>query len=101
MSYLDVYFSRVNHLGETTSEHIRNQGIRSFERWLNESPHTVTDLSVERGIYFSGILLTHHDKEMQKLLKLNVALDIPLRVGDIMSWKQDDGSVEKWLLLSE
>lgn len=38
---------------------------------------------------------------MQKLLKLNVALDIPLRVGDIMSWKQDDGSVEKWLLLSE
>lgn len=77
-SYLDVYFSRINHMGETVAERIKNEGRRSFEQWLSESPHTVTDLSVERGIYFSGILLTHKDKEMRKLLKLNVAVDIPL-----------------------
>jgi hypothetical protein len=57
MNYLDVYFSRINHGGETTAERIRDGGIRSFERWLAESPHTIEDLSVERGLYFSGILL--------------------------------------------
>jgi len=41
MSYLDTYFSRVNHMGETTSERIRNSGIRSFYKWMAESPHTV------------------------------------------------------------
>ncbi len=101
MSYLDVYFSRVNHGGETTSERIRDGGIRSFERWLAESPHTIEDLSVERGLYFSGILITNKDKEAKKLLFLHVANDIPLQVGDIMNWRQDDGSLEKWLLLSE
>ena len=101
MSYLDVYFSRVNHAGETTAERIRDGGIRSFERWLAESPHTVEDLSVERGIYFSGIMLSNKDKEAKKLLFLHVANDIPIKVGDIMNWRQDDGSLEKWLLLSE
>ena len=101
MSYLDVYFSRINHFGETTSERARNQGIRSFERWLQESPHTVENLSVERGIYFSGIILTHKDRDEKKLLKLNVANDIPLQVGDILNWCQDNGEIEKWILLSE
>ena len=55
MNYLDVYFSRINHLGETTAERIKNGGIRSFEKWLAESPHTLRNLSVERGIYFDGI----------------------------------------------
>ena len=32
MNYLDVYFSRINHMGETTAERIRNSGIRSFEK---------------------------------------------------------------------
>lgn len=101
MNYLDIYYSRINHAGETTAERIRDGGIRSFERWLAESPHTIEDLSVERGIYFSGILLTNKDQEMKKLLFLHVANDIPIQVGDIMNWRQDDGEVEKWLLLSE
>ena len=32
---------------------------------------------------------------------LNVANDIPIRVGDIMNWQQDDGELEKWLLIAE
>ena len=63
MNYLDVYHSRVNHLGETTADRIRNGGTRSFEKWLAESPHTIKNLSVERGIYFDGIILTSKDKE--------------------------------------
>ena len=101
MSYLDVYFSRINHMGETTGERIINGGIRSFQRWKNESPHTVTTLSVERGIYFDGIILSNKDKDYQKIMILNVANDIPIRVGDIMNWQQDNGDLEKWLLIAE
>lgn len=101
MNYLDVYFSRINHLGETTGERIRNAGIRSFEKWLAESPHTLRNLSVERGIYFDGIILTSKDKEYEKIMFLEVANDIPIEVGDIMNWTLDNGSIEKWLLIQE
>lgn len=101
MNYLDVYFSRINHLGETTAERIRNGGIRSFEKWLAESPHTIRNLSVERGIYFDGIILTSKDKEYEKIMFLEVANDIPLKIGDIMNWTLDDGSIEKWILIQE
>ena len=56
MNYLDVYHQRVNHLGETPVEVAYNSNIRSFERWLAGSPFTVENLSVERGLYFSGII---------------------------------------------
>ena len=101
MNYLDVYYSRVNHMGETTGERIRNGGIRSFERWKEESPFTVRNLSVERNIYFTGIIETNKDKEAKKIMFLYVSLDIPIRVGDIMYWPQEDGTVEKWLLLQK
>ena len=101
MNYLDVYFSRINHLGETTAERIRNGGIRSFEKWMAESPHTIRNLSVERGIYFDGIILTSKDKEYEKIMFLEVANDIPIKVGDIMNWTLDDGFVEKWILIQE
>ena len=101
MHYLDVYLSRVNHLGETTAERIRNGGIRSFQKWMAESPHTVNELSVEMGIYFRGIILTSKDKEYTKIMFLNVSNDIPLKVGDIMNWPLDNGEIEKWLLIQE
>ena len=101
MNYLEVYFSRLNHLGRTTGERITNGGIRTFQRWKNESPHTVSSLSVERGLYFDGIILQSKDKAYQKILHLNVSNDIPIRVGDILNWKLSDGTVEKWILLSE
>ena len=101
MNYVDVFFSRINHHGHTTTERIRNAGIRSFYKWLAESPHTVRALSVERGLYFDGIILSNKDKEYQKIMFLNVANDIALNVGDIMDWSLDDGSIEKWLLFQE
>ena len=101
MNYLDVYYSRINHLGETTAERIQNGGIRSFEKWLAESPHTVRELSVERGLYFNGIILTSKDKEYEKIMFLNVANDIPIVVGDIMNWVIEDGSTEKWILIQK
>lgn len=101
MNYLDVYFSRVNHFGETTAERIKNSGIVAFEKWLAQSPFTVENLSVERGLYFSGIIETSKDKEEEKIMILYVANDIPIKVGDILTWQQDNGVIEKWLLLQQ
>lgn len=101
MNYLDVYFNRINHLGETATEIALNSNIRSFERWLAGSPFTVENLSVERGLYFSGIIQTSKDKEEKKLMYLYVANDIPIQVGDILTWIQDNGTIEKWILLQK
>ena len=101
MNYLDVYFSRVNYFGETTAERIKNSGIVAFEKWMAQSPFTITDLSVERGYYFSGIIETSKDREEKKIMYLYVANDIPIRVGDILTWRQDNGVIEKWLLLQQ
>ena len=101
MDYRDVYWSRINHLGETTAEIIKNGGIRSFERWYEQSPFTVRDLSVERGLYFGGIIEEKKDEKQLKTMYMHVANDIPVKVGDILNWRTEDGSVEKWILLQE
>ena len=101
MNYSDVYFSRINHLGTTTAERIRNGGIRSFEKWMAESPHTIRQLSTEKGLFFDGIILTSKDKQYQKIMFLNVSNNIPLTIGDIVNWTLDDGSIEKWLIFQE
>lgn len=88
-------------MGETTAERIRSGGIRSFYKWMAESPHTVQNLSVERGLFFPGIILTNKDKEYQKIMFLNVANDVGLTVGDILNWPLENGETEKWLLMSE
>ena len=88
-------------MGESSNEIARNSNIRSFERWLAGSPFTVENLSVERGLYFSGIIQTSKDKEEKKLMYLYVAIDIPIQVGDILTWQQDNGTIEKWLLLQK
>ena len=102
MSYLETYFSRVNHLGDTTADRIRNSGIRSFEKWMAESPHTVQQLFAERGLYFDGIILTNKDKEYEKIMFLNVANNTPIFVGDIIDWYDEDyGHTEKWIVIQE
>ena len=101
MDYLGVYHARTRYLGETTAEVIKNGGIRSFEKWMAQSPFTINDLSVERGLYFSGIIEEKKDEKQLKTMYMHVANDIPVKVGDILNWRADDGSIEKWLLLQE
>lgn len=94
MNYIDVYFARRNHMGETIQEIAQNSGERSFEKWLKESPHTVWKLSVDRGLYFPGLILTNKDTEGQKEMLLNVSRNVPIRVGDLLNWEG-----EKWIIL--
>lgn len=96
MNYIDVYFARRNHMGESIQEIAKNSGERSFDTWLKESPHTVRNLSVDRGLYFSGIILTNKDDAGKKVMTLNVAVPVPIQVGDLMNWEG-----EKWLLYSK
>ena len=102
MSYLDVFYSRINHLGTTTSERIRGGGIRSFDKWLAQSPHTVLNLFTEKNsVFFDGIILTSKDKEYEKIMFLNVRNNVPIHVGDIVNWTLDDGSIEKWIIFQK
>lgn len=96
MNYIDVYFARQSHMGESPQEIAKNSGERSFDTWLKGSPHTVKNLSVDRGLYFSGIILTKKDTADRKTMLLNVAVPVPLKVGDLMNWDN-----EKWLLYSK
>ena len=92
MNYYDVYFSRANYMGSSPAEVAINHGKRSFEQWLRQTPAAV-DLSVERGLYFTGAIVSYKEDPNKVRMNLQVAVDIPLRVGDIVNWGD-----EKWLL---
>lgn len=95
INYADVYFSRVSHRGKTVADVATNTGIRSFEKWLDESPNVPkNELRVlDRALWFRGIILSKKDDESKHTRELHVKLDVPLKVGDIIVW--DD---ERWLL---
>lgn len=96
MTYTDTYFARIRHLGDTKVEQAQNTGIRAFERRLASSPHRV-ELSLDSGLHFSSIILTDKEDPNKKSMILNVAVDISLKVGDIVNWKEG-ATVEKWIL---
>lgn len=97
MTYSDTYFARIRHMGETKTEQAQNYGIRAFDRRLADSPHRV-ELTVDfTGLHFSGIILEDKDDPNKKSMMLNVAVDVPLKVGDIINW-MDGATVEKWIL---
>lgn len=96
MKYTDVYFRRINHMGYTKAEIAQNRGIYAFEERLNTSPHKV-ELSSNSNLYFSAIILQNKEDENKKTMLLNVAVDIPLRIGDIVFWKEGNDT-EKWII---
>ena len=99
--YVDVYYSRINHFGETTAERIAKMGAESFEKWLEESPHAIKNLSVERGIRFGGIINQKKDRPEEKIMILHVANETPIVVGDVLNWPTEDGTLEKWILFQK
>lgn len=96
MNYVDIYFRRVGHMGNSVAEIAQKAGEHSFDIWLKESPHTVK-LSAERGMYFKGIILSNKDDANKKIMYLNVSKNVPLRPGDIINW-DENGVTEKWII---
>lgn len=94
MNYTDVYFARATHRGKTVADVATNTGIRSFEKWLAESPNVPpNDLQIEGKCFFRAIILSKKDAENKKIKELHVALDVPATVGDIVIWDN-----ERWLI---
>lgn len=96
MTYNDVYFRRISHLGITKQEHFKNSGIREFEMKLNASSNRV-ELETVEGMHFSAIALLNKEDEAKKTLRLDVAVDIPVHVGTMLRWHTNEG-LEYWLL---
>lgn len=88
--YIDVYFSRVNHLGNTLQERVKNSNNRSFKKWLAENPQ---NLSANDKYFFQGRILSLKQNESELHKMLYVDLDIPIKIGDLIKW----GS-EYWII---
>lgn len=84
--YIDVYFSRVNHLGSTLQERVKNSNNRSFKKWLAENPQ---NLSANDKYFFQGRILSLKQSESELHKMLYVDLDIPIKIGDLIKWENE------------
>ena len=100
MNYIDVYKSRISHLGTTYQEHAYKSGILEFRRYLKYNQHTEHNLSVDGSdSYFSGVILTDKEDEnrVSQILLTKVVEDggPELKQGDLIWWGEDK---QPWLL---
>ena len=64
MNYIDVYKSRISHLGTNYQEHAYKSGILEFRRYLKYNQHTVRDLKLDKDdSLFDGVILTDKEDE--------------------------------------
>ena len=100
MNYIDVYKSRISHLGTTYHEHAYKSGILEFRRYLKYNQHTEHNLSIDGSdSYFSGVILTDKEDEnrVSQILLTKVVEDggPKLKQGDLIWWGEDK---QPWLL---
>ncbi len=100
MNYIDVYKSRVSHLGTTYQEHAYKSGILEFRRYLKYNQHTEHNLTINNSNeQFSGVILTDKEDEnrVSQILLAKVVEDggPELKQGDLIWWGEDK---QPWLL---
>lgn len=100
MNYIDVYKSRVSHLGTTYQEHAYKSGILEFRRYLKYNQHTEHNLTINNSNeQFSGVILTDKEDEnrVSQILLTKVIEDggPVLKPGDLIWWGEDK---QPWLL---
>lgn len=100
MNYIDVYKSRVSHLGTTYQEHAYKSGILEFRRYLKYNQHTEHNLTINNSNeQFSGVILTDKEDEnrVSQILLVKVVEDggPELKQGDLIWWGEDK---QPWLL---
>lgn len=100
MNYIDVYKSRVSHLGTTYQEHAYKSGILEFRRYLKYNQHTEHNLTINNSNeQFSGVILTDKEDEnrVSQILLTKVIEDggPELKQGDLIWWGEDK---QPWLL---
>ena len=100
MNYIDVYKSRISHLGTTYQEHAYKSGILEFRRYLKYNQHTEHNLTINNSNeQFSGVILTDKEDEnrVSQILLVTVVEDggPELKQGDLIWWGEDK---QPWLL---
>ena len=100
MNYIDVYKSRISHLGTTYQEHAYKSGILEFRRYLKYNQHTEHNLTINNSNeQFSGVILTDKEDEnrVSQILLTKVIEDggPELKQGDLIWWGEDK---QPWLL---
>lgn len=100
MNYIDVYKSRISHLGTTYQEHAYKSGILEFRRYLKYNQHTEHNLTINNSNeQFSGVILTDKEDEnrVSQILLVKVIEDggPEIKQGDLIWWGEDK---QPWLL---
>lgn len=100
MNYIDVYKSRISHLGTTYQEHAYKSGILEFRRYLKYNQHTEHNLTINNSNeQFSGVILTDKEDEnrVSQILLVKVVEDggPEIKQGDLIWWGEDK---QPWLL---
>lgn len=100
MNYIDVYKSRISHLGTTYQEHAYKSGILEFRRYLKYNQHTEHNLTINNSNeQFSGVILTDKEDEnrVSQILLAKVVEDggPEIKQGDLIWWGEDK---QPWLL---
>ena len=100
MNYIDVYKSRVGHLGHTPQERAYQSGILEFRRYLKYNQHTEYNLIRDGEMTsFEGVILTDKEDEnrVSQILLVKVVEDggPELKQGDLIWWGEDK---QPWLI---
>lgn len=95
MNYIDVYKSRISHLGTNYQEHAYKSGILEFRRYLKYNQHTVRDLKLDKDdSLFDGVILTDKEDEnrVSQILLTKVVEDggLAIQQGDLIWWGEDE-----------
>lgn len=94
MDYLEIYKSRVGHLGTTPQERAFSSGILEFRRYLKYNQHTVFGLINERNnLIFDGVILTDKEDENRVSQILLTELNQDIKPGDLILWND-----EHWII---
>ena len=95
MNYIDVYKSRISHLGTNYQEYAYKSGILEFRRYLKYNQHTVRDLKLDKdNSLFDGVILTDKEDEnrVSQILLTKVVEDggLAIQQGDLIWWGEDE-----------
>lgn len=106
MNYLDVYKTRVGHLGATPQTRAYSSGILEFRRYLKYNQHTQRNLhlalneeagTIVEDAVFDGVILTDKEDEnrVSQILLTKVIEDggPTLKPGDLVKWND-----EMWII---
>lgn len=94
MNYLDVYKSRISHLGTNYQEHAYKSGILEFRRYLKYNQHTERNLILEKDeTVFDGVILTdkEDDNRVSQILLVKTLEDggPAIQKGDLVLWNDE------------